>query len=92
MLDNGWYPSDIARCEPKFESLQSINILQMMDKSLPFRDHTKRTEFFCTTYQTDMEHYHVGHCEESCPCGDELFVDEAELTRVLHRGDQIPLL
>jgi hypothetical protein len=87
MRDCGWCPSDITRCEARFYSFQSLHVLQMMDKSLPKRDHGKCGEYSCTVYQIDIENYHVGHREDGYHCGEELAVDTEELSRILLKGD-----
>jgi hypothetical protein len=92
MMKRGWCSSDIARCEGKLVSLQSLNIVQMMDKSTSPRDHTECTEYSCNSNQIDLANYHVGHRVDNCQCGDELIVDSNELTRILLEGDKIPLL
>jgi hypothetical protein len=92
MIDNGWCPSDISMCRTKFYSFQTMNLIQKMDKSLPLRDHSRCGEFVCRAHQISLENYQVGHREEGCQCGDTLVVDSEELTRILSRGDQIPLL
>ena len=92
MMENGWCPSSIARCEAKLASLQSQNMIQKMDKSMPIRDHTKCTEYVCSATQIDLKTYHVGHRVDDCQCGDALAVDSDEITKILFDGDKIPLL
>lgn len=91
MMENGWCHSDIARCQDKFTSTQSLNILHKMDRSQPGRDHSRCTEYVCDATRIDMENYHVGHLEDDCTCS-ELFIDSDEITGILLDGNKIPLL
>jgi hypothetical protein len=92
MKAHGWCPSDIARSEAKFKSIQSLNIIQMMDKSLPSRNHNHCTELICKLYQIDMSKYHVSHQQESsCQC-KQLEVDGTLLTKILEKDGRVPLL
>jgi len=92
MIENGWCPSDITRCEVNFRSLQSLSIVQTMDRSLPARDHTNCTFASCNAHQIDLGKYTASHREENCQCGEELSVHCDAITKILSRGDQIPLL
>jgi hypothetical protein len=70
MRDHGWCPSDIARAESKYTSIQTLHIARMLDKSLPRKDHSRCTDSACKLYQIDMHegNYKVGHQHEGCTC------------------------
>ena len=91
MMQHGWCPSDIARAEAKFLSLQAMHVIRMMDRSLPKRDHNHCTDLACNTYQIDTSNYKVGHEEPECSC-EELYVQQGDLEAILHREECIPLL
>lgn len=89
-VGHGWCPSGIARAEAKFQSLQSMHIARMVDKSLPKRDHSLCTDAACNIYQINMGHK-LGHEKADCSC-EELGVQPQELDEILHNGDHVPLL
>lgn len=93
MRDHGWCPSDIARTENKYNSIQTLYTARMLDKSQPPRDHSRCTDSGCKLYQIDMHagKYEVGHQLEGCSC-DLLEVSSEELTKILKKGDRYPLL
>ena len=90
MMEHGWCPSDIARAETKFQSLQAIHAIRFMDKSLPKRDHSRCTDMACNIYQITGS-YKVEHEQEDCLC-DELVVHPRDLEEILHKEDRVPLL
>jgi hypothetical protein len=90
MMRHGWCPSDIARAEAKFQSLQAIHVLRMMDNSLPKRDHSRCTDAACNIYQINLD-YKVGHQQSDCSC-EELVVNPQDLEEILHKEERIPLL
>ena len=91
MKAHGWCPSDIARSEVKFKSIQTLHLIRMMDKTLPKRDHRDCTDLSCKFYQIDMGEYSVDHQEPNCRC-ELLQVKPTSLTTILENGDRIPLL
>jgi hypothetical protein len=91
MMQHGWCPSDIARAETKFLSIQAMHIIRMMDKSLPKRDHSRCSDLACNIYQIDMSNHKVGHENPDCSC-EELFVQPHDLEDILLKEDRVPLL
>ena len=91
MIDHGWCPSDIARAEAKFLSIQAMHVIRMMDKSLPKRDHSRCTDAACNIYQIDMSNYKVAHEEPGCSC-KELAIQPEALEEILYKEDRVPLL
>jgi hypothetical protein len=91
MAAHGWCPSDIARAEAKFLSVQSVNVIRFMDKSLGQSDHSRCTDVACNSYQINMDEYQVGHEEADCLC-EELEVDSKDLDPILAKDDCVPLL
>ena len=63
MKHHGWCPSDIARAEAKYQSIQTLYIVQMLDKKLPYRSHKDCTEWVCKSYQINMGEYQALHQE-----------------------------
>jgi hypothetical protein len=95
MKHHGWCPSDIARAEAKYQSIQLLYIARMLDKKLPYRSHKDCTEWVCKSYQINMGEYQALHQKLQnpvCPCR-ELAVSEHDTTKILLRDDQsYPLL
>ena len=91
MMQHGWCPSDIARAETKFLSIQAMHVIRMMDKSLPKRDHSRCSDLACNIYQIDLSNHKVGHENSDCSCG-ELFVQPHDLEVILLKEDRVPLL
>jgi hypothetical protein len=90
MIARGWCPSDIARAQNNFSSLQILHIARMMDKSLPQRDHSKCSDMACNACQINMAEYELQHRQENCDC-TPLTVDSQAVTQILQDA-QIPLL
>jgi hypothetical protein len=95
MKHHGWCPSDIARAEAKYQSIQTLYMARMLDKKLPYRSHKHCTEWVCNSYQINMGEYQALHQELQdpvCPCR-ELEVSERATTKILLRDDEsYPLL
>jgi hypothetical protein len=91
MRSNGWCISDIARVEAKCVSVQGSYMAQMMDKSLPSRDHSRCSESVCTSYHINTGSYHIRHQQEGCSCSP-LEVNSELLTGILRNGDRFPVL
>jgi hypothetical protein len=87
----GWCPSDIARAEAKYHSIQTLYLVQMLDKSLPPRDHTRCTDEVCNTYQINLGSYQSKHQLEDCSC-DDLVVNATDLTNILLQEEKYPML
>lgn len=68
MRDHGWCPSDIARAQSRYTSIQTSYIVRMMDKSLPGKDHSKCNDSVCQLYQIKMGEFRVGHQYDGCSC------------------------
>ncbi len=90
MISRGWCPSDVARAQNNFSSLQVLHIARMMDRSSPKKDHSSCTEGVCYACQINIGEYKLQHTQECDGCG-LLSVDPKALTKVLKNG-QIPLL
>ncbi|KAG0651411.1 hypothetical protein D0Z07_1659 [Hyphodiscus hymeniophilus] len=91
MMHHGWCPSDIARAEAKFLSIQAMHVIRMLDKSLPKRDHSQCTDVACNIYQIDMNNYNSAHEEPGCLCKD-LVIQPQRLDEILQKEDRVPLL
>ena len=91
MRTHGWCPSDIARAEAKYLSIQSLFLVRMLDKSLPRRDHSQCTDSFCNLYQINMGEYEARHQHEGCSC-EQLEVDSDHLSEILRKDNCYPLL
>lgn len=91
MLKHGWCPSDIARAQAKYTSIQLLNVARMLDKSLPYRDHSNCTNISCGLYQIDMGKYEVGHQFEGCVC-KQISVKSVDLERILKKDGLFPVL
>lgn len=91
MRGHGWCPSDIARAEAKYQSIQTLFLVQMLDKSLPKRDHSQCTNSSCNLYQINMGGYVPHHQHEGCSC-EQLEVDSDRLTEILRKENCYPLL
>ncbi|TVY56490.1 hypothetical protein LCER1_G003061 [Lachnellula cervina] len=89
MMEHGWCPSDIARAEVKYRSIQALFMMRMLDKSLPPRDHSHCTNDACNLYQIDPGNYQQKHHDCSC---HELVVRDADLTSVLFKDEKFPIL
>lgn len=91
MRNHGWCVSDIARVEAKYKSIQALYMAQMMDRSLPSRDHSQCSEQVCKFYQIKMEDFQIRHQNEDCSC-IPLEVNSENLTEILRKDDRFPLL
>lgn len=91
MIAHGWCPSDIARVNARFSTIQTLNLVRMMDKSLPDKDHRHCTDFACNVGQIDMKNYKLGHQQEGCQC-TALSVEEHVLDRILEKENTFPLI
>jgi hypothetical protein len=49
MLQNGWYPSDLAKCRNNIHSVRALHLMSKIDKSQLQRGHSICTHQFCTT-------------------------------------------
>ncbi|TVY20878.1 hypothetical protein LARI1_G001539 [Lachnellula arida] len=89
MMEHGWCPSDIARAEVKYSSIQALYMMRMLGKCLPPRDHSRCTDDACNIYQIDPGNYQQTH--QDCSC-HELVVRDADLTSVLSKDEKFPIL
>jgi len=87
----GWCPSDIARAEAKYHSIQTLYLVQMLDRSLPPRDHSRCNDEICNTHQINLGNYQNKHESEGCSC-DDLVVDSTNLTDILLQEEKYPML
>ncbi|TVY64226.1 hypothetical protein LSUE1_G007607, partial [Lachnellula suecica] len=91
MREHGWCPSDIVRVQAKYNSIQTLYIMQMLDKSRPERDHSRCTEKSCSSYQINMGDYQRKHQHGDCTC-EELVVNDGDLTGILLKDGKYPML
>ena len=91
MKSHGWCPSDITRAVAKYKSVQGLYVCQMMDKSLPSRDHRNCSETVCKYFQVVMEAYQMRHQDDSCCCSP-LQVDSGALETILRKKNVFPVL
>lgn len=91
MTQNGWCPSDIAKCKNSLRSVQALNFISKIDKSKLKRNHSNCEEQFCTAGQIDLSTYKVGHVKEDCNC-DLFTIDNVAIVKILEKNDKFPVL
>lgn len=92
MLSAGWCPSDIARAGDRFKSLQSLHLIQLLDRSRPPRDHSRCNDELCYAGQIDLARYQVAHYDkQDCKC-EEISPDSSEVIHALEPEYGFPLL
>jgi hypothetical protein len=91
MKEHGWCVSDITRAEAKYQSVQTLSIVRMLDKSLPARDHSRCTDSTCEAYQINTRQYEPRHQVRGCNC-QQLVVNVTDLKSVLFKDDRFPLI
>jgi hypothetical protein len=94
MKINGWCPSDIARCEEIFGSMQTAHLISKLKRTQPGRVHSECPDTTCNLYQINRSKaYVVEHVDDACNC-DVLEVDNAAVVRVLEHEEHeiVPVL